>query len=190
MPVAATNAPMVAERPDVDTLGLVLPNLNVPHSGWPLDAQPRGSLARLSRSDHPIAACGQPNAFAFGSGIASTIGVDDHRLVVRGQDVRPVVRRAVVAKQLQPGRRRGRPRIGRRAPCRVPAGLGKPGLGDAGRHCGDGDSVAASVHLAVGGVVSLGDLVHQVGLLDGRRDYDGGAARRGVSRIVVRRFHQ
>ena len=76
MPVAATNAPMVAERPDVDTLGLVLPNLKAPHSGWPLEAHPRGSLARLSRSDHPIAVCGQPNAFAFGSGIARTIGVE------------------------------------------------------------------------------------------------------------------
>ena len=37
---------------------------------------PAGSLARLSKSDQPIAASGQPNAFAFGSGIARTIGVE------------------------------------------------------------------------------------------------------------------
>src|SRR6476620_6518612 len=55
---------MVAERPDVDTFGLVLPSLKAPHSGWPLEAHPRGSLARLSRSDHPIVACGQPNALS------------------------------------------------------------------------------------------------------------------------------
>src|SRR5258707_3225374 len=93
------NAPMVAERPDVETLGLVLPNLKAPHSGWPLEAHPRGSFARLSRSDQPIAACGQPNAFAFGSGIARTIGVETtdslsaDRMSGRSCDPRSVRRR-------------------------------------------------------------------------------------------------
>ncbi len=41
-----------------------------------MDAQPAGSLASVSRSDQPIAASGQPSAFAIGSGIASTIGVE------------------------------------------------------------------------------------------------------------------
>ena len=35
--MAATRVPMVAASPEVDTFGLVLPRVNLPHSGWPLD---------------------------------------------------------------------------------------------------------------------------------------------------------
>ena len=48
----------------------------MPHSGCPLDAQPCGSVARASTSAQPIGVSGQPNAFAIGSGMASTNGVD------------------------------------------------------------------------------------------------------------------
>src|SRR6476620_7657304 len=76
VPVAATRVPMVAARPEVDTLGLVLPRVNLPHSGCPLDAQPCGSVARASTSDQPMGASGQPSALAIGSGIASRSGLD------------------------------------------------------------------------------------------------------------------
>ena len=67
---------MVAANPDVETVGLVLPRVNLPHSGCPLVAQPWGSRARVNTSDQPIGASGQPSALAIGSGIASTSGVD------------------------------------------------------------------------------------------------------------------
>ena len=170
----------------MDTLGLVLPSLKAPHSGWPLDAHPPGSLASLSRSDQPIAASGPAQRLRLRLGHREDDRRGDHRLVVRCKDVRPVVRSAVVAKQLQPGRRRRRPRIRRRAPGRVPAGLGESRLDDAGGHCVDRDAVAAAVHLTIGGVVSLGDLTHQGGLLDGRRDNHGGApCSRGVGIVVM-----
>jgi len=41
-----------------------------------LAAQPCGSRARVSTSNQPIGASGQPRAFAIGSGIANTSGVD------------------------------------------------------------------------------------------------------------------
>src|SRR6478672_11874793 len=75
-PVAATRVPIVAARPEVETFGLVLPRVNLPHSGWPLDAQPCASVANASTSDQPIGASGQPSAFAIGSGMASTNGVE------------------------------------------------------------------------------------------------------------------
>src|SRR6476646_10783645 len=56
VPVAATRVPMVAASPEVETLGFVLPRVNLPHSGCPLEAQPR--------------------ALATGSGMASTSGVE------------------------------------------------------------------------------------------------------------------
>src|SRR6476660_7247177 len=76
VPVAATRVPIVAASPEVDTVGFVLPRVNLPHSGCPLDAQPCGSVARASTSAQPIGGSGQPNAFAIGSGMASTNGVD------------------------------------------------------------------------------------------------------------------
>ena len=68
--------PIVAASPDVDTVGFVLPRVNFPHSGCPFDAQPCGSVASASTSAQPIGVSGHPNAFAIGSGIASTSGVD------------------------------------------------------------------------------------------------------------------
>src|SRR6476469_2453198 len=76
VPVAATRVPMVAASPEVETLGFVLPRVNLPHSGCPLEAQPCGSVASARTSDQPIGASGQPNAFAIGSGMASTKGVE------------------------------------------------------------------------------------------------------------------
>src|SRR4051794_5048717 len=76
VPVAATRVPMVAASPEVETVGFVLPRVNFPHSGCPFDAQPCGSVASASTSDQPIGWSGQPNAFAIGSGIASTSGVE------------------------------------------------------------------------------------------------------------------
>src|SRR6478609_6611536 len=76
VPVAATRVPIVAASPEVDTVGFVLPRVNLPHSGCPVDAQPCGSVARASTSAQPIGVSGQPNAFAIGSGMASTNGVD------------------------------------------------------------------------------------------------------------------
>src|SRR4051812_5267407 len=67
---------MVAASPDVETVGLVLPRVNLPHSGCPFDAQPCLSVASARTSDQPISASGQPNALAIGSGMASTSGVD------------------------------------------------------------------------------------------------------------------
>src|SRR5664279_967111 len=74
--VAATRVPMVAARPDVEMVGLVLPRVNLPHSGWPLDSQPLGLVANASTSDQPIGVFGQPSALAIGSGMASTSGVE------------------------------------------------------------------------------------------------------------------
>src|SRR5664279_4836239 len=85
VPVAATRVPMVAARPEVETVGLVLPRVNLPHSGWPLDAQPCGSVASASTSDQPICASGQPRAFAIGSGMASTNGVEAMPAEVAGR---------------------------------------------------------------------------------------------------------
>src|SRR6476659_6792618 len=76
VPVAATSVPMVAASPEVDTFGFVLPRVNLPHSGCALEAQPCGSVASASTSDQPIGASGQPSAFAIGSGMASTSGVE------------------------------------------------------------------------------------------------------------------
>src|SRR5664280_1287542 len=76
VPVAATRVPIVAARPDVEIVGFVLPRVNLPHSGCPLDAQPCGSLASASTSAQPIGASGQPSAVAIGCGMASTSGVD------------------------------------------------------------------------------------------------------------------
>src|SRR6476661_8679814 len=76
VPVAATRVPMVAANPEVETFGLVLPRVNLPHSGWPLAAQPCGSRARVRTSDQPIGVAGQPSAVAIGAGIASTNGVE------------------------------------------------------------------------------------------------------------------
>src|SRR6478752_7333806 len=76
VPVAATRVPIVAASPEVDTVGFVFPRVNFPHSGCPLDAHPCGSVANASTSAHPIGVSGQPNAFAIGSGMASTNGVD------------------------------------------------------------------------------------------------------------------
>ena len=76
VPVAATRVPMVAARPEVDTVGFVLPRVNFPHSGWPFDAQPFGWVANANTSAQPIGVSGHPRAFAIGSGIASTSGVD------------------------------------------------------------------------------------------------------------------
>src|SRR4051794_29416050 len=67
---------MVAASPEVEIDGLVLPRVNLPHSGWPLVAQPCGSLASASTSDQPISAVGQPSASAIGCGMASTSGVE------------------------------------------------------------------------------------------------------------------
>ncbi len=54
---------------------MVLPSLNVPHSGCPLLAHPSGEVARAATSDHPIGVSGQPSASAIGFGIAITRGV-------------------------------------------------------------------------------------------------------------------
>src|SRR5664279_100960 len=76
VPVAATSVPIVAARPEVEMVGFVLPRVNLPHSGCPLEAQPCGSLASASTSAQPIGVSGQPRAVAIGCGMANTSGVD------------------------------------------------------------------------------------------------------------------
>jgi hypothetical protein len=73
-PVAAKYAPTVAFSPDVEKCGLVLPRRNCPHSGWPTEPQPFGSLVRPRTSDQPIGLFGQPSASAIGLGMARTSG--------------------------------------------------------------------------------------------------------------------
>src|SRR5437763_15395422 len=78
---------MVALSPLVEKWGLVLPRRKAPHSGWPFDAQPFGSWARLSRSAMPIGVFGQPSAWAIGRGIANTSGVRINGLASAGAKV-------------------------------------------------------------------------------------------------------
>src|SRR5437868_14765182 len=66
---------MVALRALVEKLGLVLPSLNGPHSGWPWLAQPFGSRASARMSAQPIGVAGYPRASAIGRGMAITSGV-------------------------------------------------------------------------------------------------------------------
>src|SRR5262245_8450832 len=66
---------MVAFRPEVEKLGLVLPSLNAPHSACPRAPQPFGLRASASRSPQPSWAFGQPRASAIGLGMAITSGV-------------------------------------------------------------------------------------------------------------------
>jgi hypothetical protein len=73
-PVAAKYAPTVALRPDVEKCGLVLPSRNRPHSGWPLEPQPFGSLISPKTSPQPMGLSGHPSASAIGLGMASTSG--------------------------------------------------------------------------------------------------------------------
>ena len=66
---------MVKLSPLVEKFGLVLPSRNGPHSGWPSDAQPSGSLASSTMSAKPIGVSGHPRASAIGWGMAMTSGV-------------------------------------------------------------------------------------------------------------------
>ena len=102
---------MVAARPEVDTFGLVLPRVNLPHSGWPLDAQPCGSVASASTSAQPIGVSGQPSALAIGSGIASTSGVDVTLSDAGRHDIGLVLGGQVALQQAHPGRRGRRPDV-------------------------------------------------------------------------------
>src|SRR5436309_11920471 len=75
---------MVALSPLVEKWGLVLPRRKAPHSGWPFDAQPFGSWARLSRSAMPIGVFGQPSSWAIGRGIAKTNVARNNGLALAG----------------------------------------------------------------------------------------------------------
>src|SRR5687767_7633301 len=75
---------MVADRPLVEKLGLVLPSLKAPHSGWPLLAQPSGLCARARRSPKPMGVAGYPRASAIGLGMAITSGVTMNGLASAG----------------------------------------------------------------------------------------------------------
>src|SRR4051812_48478393 len=75
---------MVSLRALVDRCGLVLPSRNGPHSGWPLAAQPLGSVANASRSLNPICADGHPSALAIGWGMAMVSGVRRNDLGLAG----------------------------------------------------------------------------------------------------------
>ncbi len=158
--------------------GWSCPVLNAPHSGCPLAAQPPGWLARSSRSDQPIVGVRPAQCPRLRLGHRQHDGGGDHRLVLGRQDVGPVVRRAVLAQQVQPRGSRRRPCV--RAPGPTP-GPSRPRSGGTSAMPdaigADGDSVAAVVHHAIGGVVALRDLGHQVGLLDRGGDDDGRAPR-------------
>ncbi len=102
------------------TLGLVLPILKAPHSGCPLDGPTTrvlGQLKQIRPTDLGIGPAQRP-CLGFRHGEHNRGG--DHRGVLRSQDVRAVLGGTVMAKQLQPGRGSGRPRVGRRAPGGIP----------------------------------------------------------------------
>src|SRR5687768_7555671 len=80
---------MVDDRPLVEKLGLVLPSLNAPHSGWPLLAHPSLLRASASRSANPIGVSGQPSASAIGRGMAITSGVTMNGLASGSVMARP-----------------------------------------------------------------------------------------------------
>ncbi len=64
----------MAFSPEVEKLGLVLPNLKAPY-GLPKRPQPFGSCASERTSDQPSGVSGQPRVSAIGLGMAMTSGV-------------------------------------------------------------------------------------------------------------------
>ena len=142
-------------------MGLVLPNLKAPHSGWPFEAHPRGSFARLAGPTSRSACRASPTPLP--SARASR-GRSEWRPPTRPPLAGCPTGRATSGRGGAIAARSTRQATKHPAPGPRPGpSLPRRGGTRRGRsHSVDRDSVTVAVHLTIGGVVSRSDFTHQV----------------------------